>query len=136
MPNEHDVRALQAEVRELSKAMAEARIRLDTGNKAFEGLREKDEKLAVELRGVQDAIAPKKPNYLAIAGLVFMMTMGLAASLWALSVLFSSRPTTEQIDKIMDKHETHPHPDTQKQINELRTGQLADQKIQGDQQEA
>jgi hypothetical protein len=133
---ENDVRELRAEVKEIREATVEHRIRLETGTKAFEAMRDKDESLAGSIKAVQDAIAPKKPNYFGIIALTFTLIMGLVSALWGLSLLFSSRPTTEQIDKIMDKHEAHPHPNVQKQINELRSGQLADQKIHTEQKKA
>lgn len=133
---ENDVRELRAEVKEIREATVEHRIRLETGTKAFEAMRNKDEDLAGSIRAVQEAIAPKKPNYFGIIALTFTLIMGLVSALWGLSLLFSSRPTTEQIDKIMTKHEGYPHPEVQKQINELRSGQLADQKIHSDQKKA
>ena len=119
-----EFRALQGEVTEVQKTVAEHGVRLEGGAKTFEGLRDKDVALGRRIDKVDEKLAPKPVNYIGLIALIFSITMGLAGSLWGLSVLFSSRPTTEQLDKLMDEHGQQPHPGTQKQINELRKQQL------------
>lgn len=108
----------QAEMRE---AVAEHRIRLQNGVKVFSDQKER-------LETIEQDIRPKPPSILTIVGVTLAIVSAGAGALWALANNLRDRPTAEQIDKIIHKHDTAGHLDMKDDIEGVKSVQV-EQKI-------
>lgn len=119
---------------ELKEAVVEHRVRLDNGVKVFADQKEK-------VRQLEERTAPKQPSILKVVGITITVVAIGATALWGLAMMLRDRPTVEQIDKIIDHHDTNGHEvvrddmrDVQKEQAAQRTlieGVKTEQKTQG-----
>ncbi len=76
----------------LETRMAIHEIRLQNGQKAFDQLRDK-------MTSVEVKMAPKPVNYVGITSIGIGLLLAAVTALWGLSVLFSDRPTRDEVER-------------------------------------
>jgi uncharacterized protein HemX len=114
----------EARTRTLEESMTEHRMRLENGTMAFQGLREDHSTMASTFAEKVADLTPKPPSVSKVVSIV-LAVIGLGAgSLWGLSSMLNDRPTTKQIDKIMDGHQKNGHKETREELRELRDVQI------------
>ncbi len=123
-----DVGALQSHDREHSERLSkltttavEHRMRLENGVKVFS-----DQK--ARLATVEDRISPQPPSVLRIVGLTIGIVSLGAGSLWGLSNMLRDRPTSGQIEKIIDSHDDSGHRAVRDDINNIQKTQALQSK--------
>ena len=59
-----------------------------------------------------------------VTGIVIAVISLAGGALWGLSLMISDRPTTGQIERIIESHQEHGHKDTRREIRELHDVQV------------
>lgn len=111
--------------------MTQTALRLENGTKSFHDFRGDVQEIANEQSSMSSsfaekvaALAPKPPSASKVAGIVIAVIGMSGGALWGLSTMISDRPTTGQIERIIDAHESHGHRDTIQQIRDIRDVQI------------
>jgi hypothetical protein len=108
---------LRDEVSNLRDAAVEHRVRLENGSKVFNSW---DDRIAE----IERRTMPKPISIIKVVGMTIGVFMALAGALWALSEKLADRPTTRQIDSIMDKHQKGGHKETREEIRAIQVEQV------------
>lgn len=101
---------------DLNVAVAEHKLRLENGVKVFGDHKKR-------LESVEHKTTPKPPSIIKIVGLTLGIVGMGAGALWALSNMLRDRPTVEQIDKIIEKHDGNGHKAVRDDIKEIQKAQ-------------
>jgi hypothetical protein len=119
-----DCDRVREELGELKEAVVEHRVRLENGVKVFA-----DQKARLET--IEQKIAPSPFKIISVTVGIFLVGAG---SLWGLANMLRDRPTLEQVEKVMDKHEDNGHPALRQDVRAIQTeiqGVQTEQKRQG-----
>lgn len=113
---------VKGHVGELSNAVTEHRIRLENGTKVFA-------KWDDRIGEIEKRTSP--PSAIKTASITFGIFLTAAGALWGLSNMLRDRPTTDQLERVMEKasadHEETGHKDIKADIKEIHT-ELGEQK--------
>lgn len=115
---EETLKKMSAEVVDIDKALAGVDVRLDNGRKVFA-----EQKRRIEV--VEDAVAPKPVSVAKIVSITIAVIALAGGALWGLSEKLSDRPTIEQIERIVDRHDDGGHLHLRENVTEIETGQKA-----------
>ena len=111
------IEVLQEEVKGLKETVVEHRTRLENGSTVFEGWNKR-------IAEVEERTKPKPPpSVLKVAGITLTVVLAGATALWGLANMMRDRPTTHQIDDIVEKHGEVGHKETRDKIHEIRLEQ-------------
>ena len=97
-----EMSALRATTAELKETAVEQRVRLENGQKAFGAAHDR-------ISQIEHRITPKPPSVLKIVSITIGLFLTCAGALWGLSNMLRDRPTSEQIEKIIHKHDEVGH---------------------------
>lgn len=101
--------------RALEDGQTRVEMRLDTGQKSFQGLREQNQQLHETI----GSLRPMPPSVPKIVTIVFL-GLGVAGTIFAwIYSEFSARPTVERIEEKMNDHETGGHKETNERIDKI-----------------
>lgn len=123
--SEREIVALSARVgniesrqSEIGEAVVEHKTRLQNGVNVFS-----DQKKRIE--NIEKKIEPKPPSVYKIIGITISLMVAGAGSLWALANMLRDRPTVEQIDKVIDHHDSSGHNGMKSDIRAVQVEQGA-----------
>ncbi|UCC72081.1 MAG: hypothetical protein JSV86_17185 [Gemmatimonadota bacterium] len=102
----------------VKEALVEHKVRLENGSKVFE-------RHGSRITAIEDTIRPKPPGVLKIVSVTVGILVACATALWGLSTKLSDRPTVEQVEKVIDTHDTHGHKAVEKDLDLIRSEQAA-----------
>jgi hypothetical protein len=71
--------------------------RLTGGNRAFSELRRNQDAMSSQIAVLHEKLTPKPANYFSIAMSMFGILVTILGAVWALSWLFSERPTRDEV---------------------------------------
>jgi hypothetical protein len=118
MADDEVIRRLQTDVNELRESVVEHRVRLENGTKVFSGWERR-------MTNVEANTKPKEPP--STIRVVAVTISGLAlviAAFWWLAMMLLSRPTTNQVEKIINGHDTGGHSAQQEVIRLMQSEQV------------
>jgi hypothetical protein len=95
---EMDVGEVKKDVGALKEAAIEHKTRLQNGSRVFESW---DQRIAE----VEERTTPRPPSVIKIVGLTLALFMAAAGALWALAHMLRDRPTTDQLDRVLERHD-------------------------------
>lgn len=108
--------------------MAETSLRLENGVKVFAEMRDDQNATATSFAQKVADLTPKPPSTSKVVSIVLTVVAMSGGALWGLSQLLHDRPTTEQIETIMNHHHTNGH----RELKDLREVQIVQgAKIEG-----
>lgn len=110
------VGTVEEKVAEMREAVVEHRTRLQGGVKTFSSHLDR-------IETIEKKIEPNLPSVPKIVGITFAIMMAAAGALWALANMIRDRPTVEQIDKVIDSHDTNGHRDMKDDIRSVQIEQ-------------
>lgn len=108
----HDL-ASRKDISALQQAATEHRMRLENGTHVFSALKD-------EIADLDARTTPRAPSVLKIVAITLALVTAGAGALWGLSNMLRDRPTLEQVDKVMDKHQANGHKATHEQIESIK----------------
>lgn len=113
---ERKVETLEETATQLRESTAEHRLRLENGSKVFREMRDGLEK-------VRAATTPQPVSALKIVAITLTVVVAGAGALWGLANMLRDRPTTEQIDTMIEAHRDAGHPMIERDIRQIREQQ-------------
>lgn len=113
----NDVEELKSAMSEVREAGVEHRIRLENGSHVFQ-----------DIKAELETLKPKPVSPMKIVVITISLFCTAAGALWALSNMLRDRPTLEQVDTVIDRHEEQGHKATQKEMGEIRED-LVEQRV-------
>lgn len=126
---DNDIRSLHREVIALREAVAEHRVRLENGSHVFQKYDDRFHRNDERVKEIEDKIAPKPPSVYKIVGITLSVVLAGAGALWALANMLRDRPTVEQIEKIIHKHDEVGHKSVREDVREIQKEQGAQRVI-------
>jgi hypothetical protein len=114
----------ESRTRDLEKSMTETQLRLENGTHAFSDMRDEQASMSTTFAEKVASLTPKPPSVSKVTGIVLALISLAGGALWGLSTMISDRPTSGQIEKIIDGHQEHGHKDTRIEIRELHDVQI------------
>lgn len=113
---ERELKQVRDDVVDIDKTLAGMDVRLGNGRQVFA---DQDRRIA----GVESAVAPRPVSIFKVVTITLGAISLAAAALWGLSERLADRPTLEQMDNMMEKHDGGGHPELRKTVTEIEVGQ-------------
>ena len=113
---EERLKTLEDGQSDLKESVVEHRMRLENGVAVFA-------KTGKRIAALEEVTRPKPPRILTVVGITVTIVMTAGGALWGLSSQLNSRPTTNQIERIMENHDTAGHIKFRKEMSGVEVEQ-------------
>ena len=119
---ESEIGLLNDDVGTMKESCVEHRMRLENGSKVFESWHKR-------IADIERRTQPKEPNLLKVIGLTLAIFSACAGGLWGLAQMLRDRPTTEQVERVLEKqvqyHENTGHGPLRRDVQAIKEEQAA-----------